>query len=113
MNGRDITADVRRDIAAIGRHLRLPPCFTGALQRRVYPVYVKERDRSPIQPRAKLLGAHHGSTFFEHLAFRDAIRSGGRPLVSAADGALAVAVGVAGERSAKERRPVELRELGF
>jgi predicted dehydrogenase len=66
-----------------------------------------------VDPRAKLLGAHHGSTFFEHLAFRDAIRSGGHPLVSAADGALAVAVGVAGERSAKERRPVELRELGF
>ena len=66
-----------------------------------------------VDPRAKVLGAHHGSTFFEHLGFRDAIRSGGRPLVSAADGALAVAVGVAGERSAKERRPVALRELGL
>lgn len=66
-----------------------------------------------VDPRAKLLGAHHGSTFLEHLAFRDAIRSGGRPIVGAADGALAVAVGVAGERSAKERRPVELKELGF
>jgi myo-inositol 2-dehydrogenase / D-chiro-inositol 1-dehydrogenase len=66
-----------------------------------------------VDPRAKLLGAHHGSTFFEHVAFRDAIRSGGRPIVSAADGALAVAVGAAGERSAKERRPVELRELGL
>jgi myo-inositol 2-dehydrogenase / D-chiro-inositol 1-dehydrogenase len=66
-----------------------------------------------LDPRAKLLGAHHGSTFLEHLAFRDAIRSGGRPIVGAADGALAVAVGVAGERSAKERRPVELRELGL
>jgi predicted dehydrogenase len=66
-----------------------------------------------VDPRARLLGAHHGSTFLEHLAFRDAIRSGGRPIVGAADGALAVAVGVAGERSAKERRPVELKELGF
>jgi myo-inositol 2-dehydrogenase/D-chiro-inositol 1-dehydrogenase len=66
-----------------------------------------------VDPRAKLLGAHHGSTFFEHVAFRDAIRSGGRPIVSAVDGALAVAVGAAGERSAKERRPVELRELGL
>jgi len=64
-------------------------------------------------PRAKQLGAHHGSTFLEHLAFRDAIRSGGRPIVSAADGALAVAVGAAGERSVRERRPVELRELGI
>jgi predicted dehydrogenase len=66
-----------------------------------------------VDPRAKALGAHHGSTFFEHLALRDAIRSGGRPAVSAADGALAVAVGVAGERSAKERRPVALEELGL
>jgi predicted dehydrogenase len=66
-----------------------------------------------VDPRAKLLGAHHGSTFFEHLAFRDAIRSGGKPIVSAADGALAVAVGAAGERSVRERRPVELRELGI
>jgi predicted dehydrogenase len=67
----------------------------------------------PVDPRAKLLGAHHGSTFLEHVAFRDAIRSGSAPIVSAADGALAVAVGVAGERSARERRPVELRELGI
>jgi len=66
-----------------------------------------------VDPRAKQLGAHHGSTFLEHLAFRDAIRSGGRPIVSAADGALAVAVGAAGERSVRERRPVELRELGI
>jgi predicted dehydrogenase len=58
-------------------------------------------------------GAHHGSTFFEHLAFRDAIRSGGKPVVSVEDGALAVAIGAAGERSVRERRPVELRELGF
>ena len=66
---------------------------------------------SRLDPRAKLLGAHHGSTFFERLAFRDAIRSGGKPIVSVADGALAV--GVAGERSAREKRPIELRELGI
>jgi len=58
-------------------------------------------------------GAHHGSTFFEHVAFRDAVRAGGRPLVSVEDGALAVAVGAAAERSAKTHRPVELRELGL
>lgn len=66
-----------------------------------------------VDPHARRLGAHHGSTFFEHLAFRDAIRSGGKPIVSAADGALAVAVGAAGEISAREKRPVELRELGL
>jgi len=33
--------------------------------------------------------------------------------VSVADGALAVAVGAAAERSAQTHRPVALRELGF
>jgi predicted dehydrogenase len=67
----------------------------------------------PIAAGLAHAGAHHGSTFFEHLAFRDAIRTGAKPVVSVEDGALAVAMGAAGERSARERRPVELRELGF
>ena len=66
-----------------------------------------------IDPAVKHAGAHHGSTYLEHLAFIAAIRSGGVPAVSAADGALAVAVGAAAERSIAEKRPVELRELGF
>ncbi len=66
-----------------------------------------------VDPRAREAGAHHGSTFLEHVAFRDAIRAGGKPIVSVEDGALAVAVGAAGERSVRERRPVELAELGF
>ncbi len=53
-------------------------------------------------------GAHHGSTYFEHRAFIDAIRRGDQPAVSAVDGALAVAVGAAAEQSIRERRPVEL-----
>ncbi len=67
----------------------------------------------PLDRNLAHAGAHHGSTFFEHLAFRDAIRSGGRPIVSVEDGALAVAVGVAAEQSVRERRVVELSELGF
>ena len=66
-----------------------------------------------VDARIHTLGAHHGSTFLEHLAFRDAIRSGGKPLVSVADGALAVAMAVAAERSAREKRPVEIAELGL
>lgn len=69
--------------------------------------------RFKVDPRAKEAGAHHGSTFLEHLAFLAAIRTGGKPIVSALDGALAVGVGAAGERSAREKRPVELSELGF
>lgn len=69
--------------------------------------------RFPLDANLARAGAHHGSTFFEHLAFRDAIRSAGRPVVSVEDGALAVAMGAAGELSAREGRPVELVELGF
>ena len=69
--------------------------------------------RFPVDAGLAQAGAHHGSTFFEHLAFRDAIRSGGKPLVSVEDGALAMAMGAAGERSARLGRPVDLAELGF
>ena len=58
-------------------------------------------------------GYHHGATYFQHVAFRDAIRHGRAPDVSVRDGLLAVAVGQAAERSVKERRPVELAELGL
>jgi predicted dehydrogenase len=67
----------------------------------------------PLAANLAHAGAHHGSTFFEHLAFRDAIRTAGRPVVSVEDGALAVAMGAAGERSVQQRRPVELTEFGF
>lgn len=78
------------------------------------------RDGSPharegfeLAPEIATAGAHHGSTYLQHRAFLAAIRSGGSPGVSAADGALAVAVGAAAHRSIDERRLVELSELGF
>lgn len=58
-------------------------------------------------------GYHHGSTYFEHLAFQRAIREGEPPDVSARDGLLAVAMGIAAERSAAEGRPIAMRELGL
>lgn len=58
-------------------------------------------------------GFHHGATYYQHLAFRDAIRAGTAPEVSVRDGLLAVAIGAAAERSVSERRPVELAELGL
>jgi predicted dehydrogenase len=58
-------------------------------------------------------GFHHGSTFFEHLAFQRAVRENLPPEVSVRDGLLAVGLGLAAERSAAERRPVELSELGL
>jgi predicted dehydrogenase len=69
--------------------------------------------RFAVDRRALEAGAHHGSTWVQHMAFLEALRSGGPPAVTAADGALAVAVGAAAERSVRETRPVELRELGY
>ncbi|MBI4516238.1 MAG: Gfo/Idh/MocA family oxidoreductase [Deltaproteobacteria bacterium] len=68
--------------------------------------------RFDVDPRVQTAGAHHGATYFEHLAFLEAIRTGGQPAVSVADGARAVAMGAAAERSLREHRPVELSEPG-
>ncbi len=70
-------------------------------------------ERFAIDPAAAAAGFHHGSTLVEHQRFAAAIRSGARPEVSARDGALAVAMGAAGELSAREHRAVDLAELGF
>jgi predicted dehydrogenase len=83
-------------------------------------LYVCRRDGSAHERRAfevdlkvQEAGAHHGSTYREHVAFIEAVRGGGKPLVSVEDGALAVGVGAAAEQSIRERRPVDLNELGF
>ena len=65
----------------------------------------------PVDRRAERAGAHHGSTLVEHVRLLDAIRRRGPAEVTVQDGARAVFVGVAAERSVHERRPVELREL--
>ncbi len=73
----------------------------------------RERREFSIAREIELAGWHHGATYYEHLAFLDALRHGKPPVVSAYDGALAVAVGAAAHRSIELRRPVELSELGF
>jgi myo-inositol 2-dehydrogenase/D-chiro-inositol 1-dehydrogenase len=72
-----------------------------------------ETVRVPVDERLLRAGFHHGSTFFEHRAFLDAVRGGGEPEVDVRAGLLAVALGLAAERSAREHRPVELAELGL
>jgi predicted dehydrogenase len=71
-----------------------------------------ESVRVPVEERLLKAGFHHGSTYYEHVAFGAAVRSGRPSEVSLADGLLAVAVGQAAELSAQEGRPVELSELG-
>ncbi len=65
-----------------------------------------------VEERILKAGFHHGATYFQHVAFHQAIREGGPPEVGVRDGLLAVAVGQAGEISAREGRPVTLAELG-
>jgi len=57
-------------------------------------------------------GFHHGATYFQHVAFLDAIRRGSAPGVSVSDGLLAVAMGIAAQTSIDDRRRVEMKELG-
>jgi predicted dehydrogenase len=58
-------------------------------------------------------GSHHGSTFYEHQRFNAAVRGAGPVEVTAHDGLMAVAIGTAAELSAREKRVVQMAELGF
>ncbi|MEO1746530.1 MAG: Gfo/Idh/MocA family oxidoreductase [Pseudomonadota bacterium] len=53
-------------------------------------------------------GDHHGSTYFQHLAFADMIQTQSRPAVSLDDGAMAVEMGAAAETAIAENRLVEI-----
>ncbi len=67
--------------------------------------YVATDDRIAFE------GFHHGSSYLEHAEFIEAIRTGGQPAVTLADGYWAVAVGAAAHRSIELGRPVELAEI--
>ena len=56
-------------------------------------------------------GLHHGASYLEHVALRDAIRSGAAPAVTLHDGLMSVAIGEAAHRSIDEGRPVTLEEV--
>jgi len=67
-----------------------------------------------VDPAILHAGDHHGSTFFQHQRFAELIRRGsGAPEVTLKDGYRAVAIGLAAERSAAEKRPVDLAEVGL
>ena len=56
-------------------------------------------------------GHHHGSTYFEHIAFLKAVRENLEPDVSLDDGLKAVAIGQAAELSLNEKRSVLIKEV--
>lgn len=62
-------------------------------------------------PDVPYLGHHAGSSYIEHVHFRDTILAGGQPEVPLEDGLLSVAIGVAAQQSIAERRPVDMSEV--
>ena len=70
-----------------------------------------ERRTVHVDEAALRAGTHHGSTFYEHQRFNAAVRGQGPVEVTARDGLMAVAIGVAAEISAREKRVVEMSEL--
>ena len=72
-----------------------------------------ERTHVSVDRAALDAGSHHGATFYQHRAFAAAVRGEGPVEVTAYDGLMAVAIGVAAELSARERRVIEMSELGL
>jgi predicted dehydrogenase len=72
-----------------------------------------DRQTVVVDPAALEAGSHEGATYYQHQAFIAAVRGEGPVAVTARDGLLAVAIGTAAEISAREKRSVELSELGI
>lgn len=108
----------QEEITAVGDRARLDVLIPeGAV---VYSPRVplgapKQVERRVVEVDAAVLAAghHHGSTFYQHQKFNAAVRGAGEVEVTARDGLMAVAIGTAAEISAREKRAVEMRELGF
>ena len=62
----------------------------------------------PVDPALFAAGDHNGATFYQHQGFLDCIRTGRRPDVTLRDGAQAVAMGRAAQRSAQTGQAVSL-----
>ena len=62
----------------------------------------------PVDPALLAAGDHNGATFYQHQGFLDCIRTGRRPDVTLRDGAQAVAMGRAAQRSAQTGQAVSL-----
>ncbi len=60
------------------------------------------RELLPINPDLLAAGDHNGSTFFQHQRFLEVVRGKGQVEVTLTDGAAAVAMGLAAQKSATE-----------
>jgi myo-inositol 2-dehydrogenase / D-chiro-inositol 1-dehydrogenase len=111
-------AENQEELTAVGDKARLDCLIpTGDLvySPRTGFVWPKHPERSHVAVDEAVLAAghHHGATYYEHVRFAAAVRGEGDVEVTAHDGLMAVAIGAAAEISAREKRVVEMSELGF
>lgn len=97
------------EIAATGDTGKLE-CFLPDCELRIGQRYPRKIESHHVAIREDLekAGAHHGSTYFQHLGFLRSIREGVPPEVSADDGLRAVEIGLAAQQSIAEGLPIEL-----
>ena len=74
---------------------------------------IASRENISVDPKIHDAGHHHGSTYYEHTSFINAIRNNTKPEVSLNDGLIAVAIGEAAEKSIKEGRVVQMSEFNL
>lgn len=67
-----------------------------------------EKHEVPVDEAVLAAGAHHGSTYYEHIGYRRAVLGEGPVEVTVADGLQSVRMGLAAEQSIVEGRPIEL-----
>ncbi|MBF2759060.1 MAG: Gfo/Idh/MocA family oxidoreductase [Ectothiorhodospiraceae bacterium AqS1] len=77
-------------------------------------IVIRSRDRRrredilvPVDARLDAAGSHHGSTYFQHLEFREVVLGKRPPEVSLRDGWRAAAIGMAAQESAATGMAVE------
>ena len=68
-------------------------------------------ERAVDDPTIEHRGMHHGASYLEHVAFRDAILAGAPAAVTLHDGLMSVAIGEAAHRSIDLGRPVAMQEV--
>ena len=111
-------AEQQEEIVAVGDTARLDVTIPGGMlsfspRTGFRSPKAVEREHIAVDPKALAAGQHHGATYYQHQYFRAAILGDGLVQVSAYDGLMAVAIGTAAEISAREKRVVEMSELGF
>jgi len=109
-------AEEQEQLVAIGDAAKLEVGIPSGMlvhSKRVGLMQPKQVTREHVAVDAAALGAghHHGATFYQLQAFLAAIENRTPPVVSAADGLAAVAMGIAAERSAAEHRVVTIADV--